>query len=195
MKTVVRIMKMNTVFKDHFNLEPIYTITVSLEPHNIGMLIIQRTLVTEQQYNRLIHSFKLSTHKHQGEINYGNSESKGFRLVANVATTDLIERTLELMMTMIFNLISTGIKIDDKTPVVPRHDLKYSLDTMKVFVDKKVPTAFLKTGDFMFDERSIIKWDRVNTETLLGSIVAINHNNIETDYDNDLFDQEDEGED
>lgn len=186
---------MNTVFKDHFNLEPIYTITVSLEPHSAGMLIIQRTLVTEQQYNRLIHSFKLSTHKHQGEINYGNSESKGFRLVANVATTDLIERTLELMMTMIFNLISTGIKIDDKTPVVPRHDLKYSLDTMKVFVDKKVPTTFLRTGDFMFDESSIIKWDHVNTETLLGSIVAINHNNIETDYDNDFFDQEDEGED
>lgn len=188
-------MKTNTIFKAPFNMEPIYTVTVSLEPRNIGMLIIQRTLVTEQQYNRLIHSFKLTTHKHQGEINYGNSETKGFRLVANIATTDLIKQTLELMMTMIYNLISTGIKIDDKTPVVPRHDLKYSLDTMKVFVDKKVPTAFLKTGDFMFDERSIIKWDHVNTETLLGSIVAINRNNIETDYDNDLFDQEDESED
>ena len=174
----------------NFTLEPIFTMTIDLEPKNKGMLIIQRTLVTETQYNRLIRSFKLGTDKHQGEINYGETEFNGFRMTATVGSEKLLPEYMEKFLVMIQDLIFTGLKKDKKSKPVPRTDLVPSLDQLHVFTDKGISTVFL--SKYGFDNSSILELDNINTETLLGSIVDINKNNISSDFGNDIFDEEDE---
>jgi hypothetical protein len=177
----------------NFTLEPIFTITIDLEPNNKGMLIIQRTLVTETQYNRLIRSFKLGTDKHQGEINYGETEFNGFRMTATVSSENLIPQYVEQFFEMVYDLISVGLKKNKNSIPKPRTDLLESLNHLKVFTDKGISTAFLKHYDI--PNNSMIELDNVDTKTLLGSIVAINKNNVNTDFGNSTFDEEDEDED
>lgn len=174
----------------NFTLEPIFTMTIDLEPNNKGMLIIQRTLVTETQYNRLIRSFKLGTDKHQGEINYGETEFNGFRMVATVSSESLIPQYVEQFFEMVYDLISVGLKKSKDDIPKPRTDLLASLEHLKVFTDKGVPTSFLKQYDV--PDNSMIELDKVDTKTILGSIVELNKNNIHTNFGNSTFDEEDE---
>lgn len=164
--------------------------TIDLEPNNKGMLIIQRTLVTETQYNRLIRSFKLGTDKHQGEINYGETEFNGFRMVATVSSESLIPQYVEQFFEMVYDLISVGLKKSKDDIPKPRTDLLASLEHLKVFTDKGVPTSFLKQYDV--PDNSMIELDKVDTKTILGSIVELNKNNIHTNFGNSTFDEEDE---
>lgn len=179
-----------TKIETNFTLEPIFTMTIDLEPNNKGMLIIQRTLVTETQYNRLIRSFKLGTDKHQGEINYGETEFNGFRMTATVSSENLLPEYMEMFLDMIQDLIFTGLKKNKKTPPIPRTDLVPSLDSLHVFTDKGISTLFLSR--YGFDKSSILELDNIDTKTILGSIVDINKNNIHTNFGNDTFDEEDE---
>lgn len=176
----------------NFTLEPIFTMTIDLEPNGQGMLIIQRTLVTETQYNRLLRSFKLGTDKHQGETPYGITEFNGFRMEATVSSEHLLDRYLEMFLEMINELVLVGMKKDKDDIPVPRTDLLPAMEKghLKVFVDKGISTAFL--GGFDIPDRDVLELDKVDTLSLLGSIVDINKNNIKTNFGNELWDEEDE---
>lgn len=174
----------------NFTLEPIFTMTIDLEPNGQGMLIIQRTLVTETQYNRLIRSFKLGTDKHQGETPYGITEFNGFRMTATVSSEHLLANYMEMFLEMVQELVMVGMKEHKDDIPVPRTDLVPALDHLKVFTDKGISTAFL--GRYGIKKNAILELDKVDTLSLLGSIVDINKDNIKTDFGNELWDEEDE---
>lgn len=153
------------------NFDYMYQISLVLEKHQKGILLINRIVVSEEEYNLISNKIKNSY-----TLSFGDTAQGGTQLSTTIDSSSKIEDIISLIVLTGGDLVSVGLDKDDGEKPIPRTDLQYSYNNISVVIDKDLLTPFIKS---MF--KDIVYREDISKESHVNKLVNNNYKNIMDD--------------